>query len=282
MGHLLSKLFTFLFKPRSSGPDYQNVWQQEWSVFLTKNVSFYNNLEKSDRTLFERRILLFLHSTNVEGSVDVEVTAEDCLLVAASAIIPVWGFPKWHYFNLNAVYLLPSAFDENFVCGNANSVYTGMVGTGLMHGKMALSKPHLHQGFKNSRDKQNVGIHEFVHLVDMADGECDGFPERLIGYEHAIPWFDFVRHKIQEIDDNESNIRDYGATNPAEFLSVASEYFFERPLMLQKKHPKLCAALEKFYKQSVEDIAGDQQFYKNALCPCGSNKKYKRCCLLAE
>jgi len=54
-----------------------------------------------------------------------------------------------------------------------------MVGNGPLHGKMALSKPHLHLGFKNSRDKHNVGIHEFVHLIDMADGNCDGFPERL-------------------------------------------------------------------------------------------------------
>ncbi len=278
----LLKQISLFFGFSSNEPNYESVWKPEWSEFLDAYVSFYRVLSDEDRRLFERRILLFLHSTNVEAGGGVELKDEDCLLVAASAVIPVWRFPKWHYFNLKAVYLLPDAFNHNFICGQHDSLFTGMVGTGPMHGKMALSKPHLHLGFKNSRDKQNVGIHEFVHLIDMADGNCDGFPERLMDYEHALPWFDFVKFKITEIDNRDSNIRAYGATNSAEFLSVVSEYFFERPRLLKAKHPKLCAVLEQFYQQNVDEISNDRQFKKNAPCPCGSNKKYKRCCFLAE
>jgi len=46
-----------------------------------------------------------------------------------------------------------------------------------MAGNIVLTRPALILGFTNSRDKQNVGIHEFFHLIDMADGECDGYPE---------------------------------------------------------------------------------------------------------
>ncbi len=279
---LIKHLFTCIFSShKNTVPAHAEVWQEGWSQFLASTVNFYQNLSTEDRKLFERRVLLFLHSTAVEASSGVEVSDEDRLLVAASAIIPVWAFPQWHYVNLRSVYLFPAAFDENFICGTAQSTITGMVGTGPMAGRMALSKPHLHQGFINSRDKQNVGIHEFVHLVDMADGACDGFPERLKEYAYAVPWLDFVRHKTDEILAKKSNIRDYGATNPAEFFSVASEYFFERPRMLNKKHPELCAALEKFYRQSVDDIANDSRFSKNGPCPCGSKKKYKRCCMKA-
>ena len=281
MKQLFSKLFGFLFSGPSA-PSYETTWEAKWSDFLESEVSFYKNLKEEDREIFERRVLLFLHSTNIESSKDVEVTNEDCLLIASSAIIPVWRFPKWHYFNLKAVYLLPASFDHEFVCGRDGSVFTGMVGNGPLHGKMALSKPHLHLGFKNSRDKHNVGIHEFVHLIDMADGNCDGFPERLVEYKHSIPWFDFIRYKITEIDNKNSNIREYGATNNVEFFSVVSEYFFERPELLQKKHPKLCSMLESFYQQSVEDIAHDRRFKKNDPCPCGSGKKYKRCCFVAD
>jgi Mlc titration factor MtfA (ptsG expression regulator) len=259
-------------------PDHQTVWQLKWSKYLERTVNYYQNLNSEDRVVFEKRILLFLHTTQVEGGVDVEVTDEDKLLVASSAIIPVWAFPKWHYFNLKAVYLLPTLFNANFVCGEPDSLISGMVGTGPMAGKLALSKPHLHQGFMNARDKQNVGIHEFVHLIDMADGQCDGFPERLKEYSYAIPWFEFVRKKIADIHNNTSNIRDYGATNNAEFFSVASEYFFERPKMLQKKHPQLTKELEQFYQQSVVELANDKKYSRNGPCPCGSNKKYKRCC----
>jgi len=281
MKRYLTRLFNKLFGPAiKPAPEHDEVWRIEWSQFLERSVGFYHNLNAAGRERFERRVLLFLHSTEVKGGVAVEITDEDKLLVAASAIIPVWNFPRWHYFNLRAVHLLPAAFDENFVCGGSHARITGMVGTGPMAGKLALSKPHLHQGFLNRRDKQNVGIHEFVHLIDMADGECDGFPERLKDYAYAIPWLEFVRQKMNEIDVNKSNIRDYGATNAAEFFSVTSEYFFERPQMLKKKHPDLCLALEGFYQQNVEEITNDKQFSKNSLCPCGSRKKYKRCCLV--
>ncbi|MCK5881758.1 MAG: zinc-dependent peptidase [Sinobacterium sp.] len=252
-------------------------WPESWSAFLLKTVAFYQALSQSDKVLFEQRIQLFLNTTAIEGGVDVDISDNDRLLVAASAVIPVWAFTGWHYFNLSAVYLLPAAFNEKFECGKHDSTILGMVGTGPMAGKMALSQPDLHLGFKNSRDKHNVGIHEFVHLIDMADGSCDGFPERLKAFSYAIPWLDFVGEKIIEIDNNKSSIRDYGATSEAEFFSVASEYFFERPDMLQKKHPKLFAALEDIFQQDVLAIANEQP-KRQAPCPCGSGKKYKHCC----
>lgn len=253
-------------------------WQQPWSNFLNEKVAFYRVLSDEDKTLFHHRVILFLQTTTVEAG-QFEVMDEDRLLVAASAIIPVWGFPKWHYFNLSGVFLLPAAFNEKFECGTPDSTITGMVGTGPMAGKMALSKPALHLGFENSRDKQNVGIHEFVHLVDMADGECDGYPERLKEFAFSIPWFELVEHKTREIYNKKSNIRDYGATNRAEFFAVASEYFFERPKMLQNKHPQLFASLSEFYQQDVMSIAGDIKPRKKAPCPCGSGKRYKHCCM---
>lgn len=253
-------------------------WQQAWSDFLKKKVAFYRVLSTAEQRVFNQRALLFLHTTSIEAG-QFEPSDEDCLLVAASAIIPVWGFPKWHYFNLSTVYLLPGAFNVHFECGKPDSCITGMVGTGPMAGKMALSRPHLHLGFENSQDKQNVGIHEFAHLIDMADGDFDGYPERMKEFQFAIPWFDLVEKKTAEICKNKSNIRDYGATNRAEFFAVASEYFFERPQMLKRKHPDLYAALSEFYHQDVMAIARDIKIRKNAPCPCGSGKKYKRCCM---
>lgn len=254
-------------------------WQPEWSQFLSRNVSFYHTLSNDDKVTFERRVNLFLHTTEIKAGDQVNVTTDDMLLVASSAIIPVWGFPQWHYFNLKSVYLLKQSFNEDLQFGQHDSLITGMVGTGVMLGKLVLSKPHLHLGFKNNKDKRNVGIHEFVHLIDMADGTCDGFPERLKEFSFSAPWFDLVYSKIMEIEDGKSNIRQYGATNKAEFLSVASEYFFEQPQMLKRKHPKLFEALTTIYQQDVSHINGDCQTAKNAKCPCGSKKKYKRCCM---
>ena len=255
-------------------------WNPQWSIFLAKKVLFYRALGDADKRLFERRILLFLDTTSIESG-HVEVTDEDRLLVAASAIIPVWQFPSWHYFNLNTVFLMQAAFNEEFEFGQPDSRITGMVGTGMMSGKMLLSKPALHLGFDNARDKQNVGIHEFVHLIDMADGECDGYPERLREHAYSVPWFELVFRKTEEICARKSNIRDYGATNRMEFFAVASEYFFERPKMLRKRHPQLYQQLADFYRTDIAAIELDLGVRKKDPCPCGSGRRYKRCCMPA-
>lgn len=273
---LLTRVFDFLFSRKQTAEVFE--WQSVWSEFLQQKVAFYRVLDQEGKALFHRRVMLFLQTTVVEAG-QFEVTDNDRLLVAASAIIPVWGFPKWHYFNLKAVYLLPAAFNENFECKAKDSFITGMVGTGPMAGKMALSKPALYQGFENSKDKQNVGVHEFVHLIDMMDGECDGYPERLKEFAYSIPWFELVRQKTAEIDNNKSNIRDYGASNRVEFFAVASEYFFERPAMLQQKHPQLFSSLSIFYRQDVMAIAQDIKPRSKSPCPCGSKKRYKHCCM---
>lgn len=41
---------------------------------------------------------------------------------------------------------------------------------------MRLLKASLLQGFVNPPDRQNVGIHEFAHLLNAADGVIDGVP----------------------------------------------------------------------------------------------------------
>jgi Mlc titration factor MtfA (ptsG expression regulator) len=245
----------FGFKPPLEDLD----WPAEWSLILEEHVQFYKRLNAEDRERFEQCCAGFLVTTPVEGGVEVVVDDLDRLLVASSAVIPVWGFPDWPFLNVKAVFLLPGSFNDRFECGRADSAISGMVGHGPMSGKMALSKPHLRLGFANNKDKQNVGIHEFVHILDMMDGRCDGFPERIRDFECCAPWFEFVRYKVAQVEKGKTNINRYGATNPAEFFAVSSEYFFERPAMLKKKHPQLYTYLSEFYQQNLAEIAEQNQ-----------------------
>ncbi len=127
-----------------------------------------------------------------------------------------------------------------------------MVGSGEMNRMMILSKPALRKGFDNETDKQNVGIHEFVHLIDKADGDTDGIPKVLMKNQYIIPWLKLMHEEIREIRKNESDINPYGSTNEAEFFSVVSEYFFSRPHLFSKKHPELFQLLEKIYSQDLD------------------------------
>jgi MtfA peptidase len=271
-------MLSTLFNTRRSLNDVTEVLAPKSQNYLNQQVSFYRRLNALDKLLFEKRILLFLETTAVVGE-GVEVSDEDKLLVAASAIIPVWSFLDWHYFNLHTVILVPTAFNHQHQHGQADSSILGMVGTGPLSGKMVLSRQALHHGFSNDKDKRNTAIHEFVHLIDMADGDCDGFPERLKEFAFSVPWLELMHEKIGEIEKKKSNINAYGATNKQEFFAVASEYFFEQGEMLKKKHPRVYQGLSDFYQQDVASIKQSIQPKKKDPCPCGSGMRFKRCCL---
>jgi len=250
----------------------------EQRAFLEATVEFYRQLSLADKTRFEHRCLSFIHVTEFVGH-NLDVSDHDKLLVAAGSVILAWGFDQWHYVKVETVILVDRAFNEDAQFGQADSHITGLVGTHHLRGKMILSQAALHQGFSNSKDKRNVAIHEFAHLIDMADGEVDGLPREITEQGFALPWLALVRRKIKDIKNKKSDIRNYGATNNAEFFAVASEYFFERPKFLQRKHKELYKALERFYKQNHADVQTAERIRKKAPCPCGSGKRYKRCCL---
>jgi Mlc titration factor MtfA (ptsG expression regulator) len=65
---------------------------------------------------------------------------------------------------------------------------------------------------------------------------------------YTIPWLKLIHEEMENISNNNSKLRAYGATNQAEFLAVASEYFFESPERLKKEHPELYKALSKSFK----------------------------------
>lgn len=121
-----------------------------------------------------------------------------------------------------------------------------------------------------------------MHLIDKLDGKVDGIPEVLLCRQYTIPWIDLMNKKMDEIYRNDSDINPYGGTNQAEFFSVVSEYFFERPKLLAKKHPALYRKMELIFKQDMDamnlHLPSETQVGRNDPCPCNSGKKFKKCC----
>jgi Mlc titration factor MtfA (ptsG expression regulator) len=230
------------------------AFSETWKAILTKNVSFYDALTNEQKINFEKHVLTFLHNVKITG-VKTSISDEDKLMVAASAIIPIFGFPNWQYPNVREVLIYPNSFDDDFQFeGNdGEKQILGMVGNKHMDGVVILSQKALRLGFQNETDKKNTAIHEFVHLIDMSDGNVDGIPAVIMDKQYAMPWVDLIHKEINRIYENESDINPYGATNNAEFLAVISEYFFERPDLLEKKHPKLYALLEKTFNQDMDE-----------------------------
>lgn len=220
---------------------------KEWIELLLKNVPFYKSLDSEGKKLFEFKVAQFLANCKITG---VKTTVDDLdkILVASSAVIPIFSFPEWEYINIDEVLIYPNEFDYNFETEGEGRRILGMVGNGPLEGKMILSKKSLHLGFQNETDKKNTAIHEFVHLIDKSDGTIDGVPSLLLEKQYVIPWIDLMRHKIDLINKSKkTDINRYGTTNNAEFFAVISEYFFERPKLLKRKHPKLYEQLSSMF-----------------------------------
>jgi MtfA peptidase len=229
----------------------QTSFPGNWQNLLMSNVNFYRNLSKEKKQQFEKEIQLFLGEKKITG-IDTNVTDQDKILVAASAVIPVFGFPNWEYFNLDEVLLYPNSFNHHFdITGNERNIL-GMVGDGFLNRKMILSKPDLYSGFQHPENKMNVGIHEFAHLIDKSDGLVDGLPAVFLEHEYALPWIKLVHSEMKRILKNKSDINPYGATNEQEFFAVVSEYFFQRPDLLKIKHPDLYKLLNKVFRQEPD------------------------------
>ncbi len=213
---------------------------------LQEHVPFYQQLDSNRQTEFEERAAHFLTEVKITG-VRTKVEDLDRVLIAASAIIPIFNFPGWEYRNLNEVLLYPDSFSHEFEQEGEDRHILGMVGSGAFNQVMILSQLELRQAFLNETGKNNTAIHEFVHLIDKTDGEVDGIPESLMNRQYIKPWLQLMQEKIKEIINDDSDINPYGATNEAEFFAVVSEYFFERPELLKDKHPKLYELLLKIF-----------------------------------
>ncbi|KYP15425.1 M90 family metallopeptidase [Flavihumibacter sp. CACIAM 22H1] len=216
---------------------------------LEKEVSYFRSLPEADKPRFLEEVKQFLSVTRITP-IGTTIDDTDRLLVAASAVIPIFGFPEWHYTNLTDVLIYNDRFDEEFDTKSRDGNILGMVGSGVMNHKMILSKAALREGFSNKTDKQNTAIHEFVHLLDKADGAVDGIPEALLSKQYTLPWLNLIHKKIQEIKADDSDINPYGASSQTEFFAVAAEYFFERPDLLRSKHPRLYEMMEKIFHQT--------------------------------
>jgi len=242
-------IISWLFWQSKKRKNIAFPFPDSYRLILEEKVIFYRSLNDSCKLAFEKRMQQFLDRVRITG-IQTEVEPEDRVFVAASAIIPIFAFPNWEYTNLNEVLLYPDSFSKEFELQQEKErPVLGMVGDGAMQHVMILSQPALRQGFTNNTDVHNTAIHEFVHLIDKTDGEIDGIPENLLAKQYTLPWINSMHQTIKEILEGNSDINPYGATNQAEFFAVVSEYFFERPDLLQTKHPELFELLEKIFSQ---------------------------------
>jgi hypothetical protein len=99
-------------------------------------------------------------------------------------------------------------------------------------------------------------------------------------------WVGYVARELAHPSNRRAGISDYAYTNEHEFFAVLSEYFFGSPEVLRAKDPVLYDLLRRLFHQDPAALTSHfprvrRRARRNDLCPCGSGKKFKDCCLAA-
>lgn len=211
---------------------------------LVEEVEFYRKLDPPERARFEAEVARFLADHTITGPRGAPLGDDLRALVGASAVMLVFGRPGFVYANVRDVVVYDEAFDEDYQEGRGHPIL------GMVHaqGPILFSERALREGFRNAKDGQNVGVHEFAHVLDFDASGADGVPTGM-PWRTVTPWLHLMADETDRVEAHRSVLRGYAATNHAEFFAVATEAFFERPNALREKHPELYRMLVAIYGQ---------------------------------
>lgn len=119
-------------------------------------------------------------------------------------------------------------------------------------GPLVLSWTDVAEDVYDRRPGSQVILHEFAHKLDMRNGRTNGMPPLHRGMDRKR-WteiftgaFDLLRLRIEQ--GYPVLINTYGASAPAEFFAVMTEYFFTEPTMLSQRYPNVYGQLVLFYR----------------------------------
>ena len=213
-----------------------------WRDFLFDKYDHYDRLPPDLRRRFEDDVRIFMSEARITG-IEAKVTDELRLLVAASAVTLSVAWPDYEWDQLTEVLLYPHNFDRDYSFETPE-----LSGQAHPWGTVILSIPALRESFADPDDGYHVGIHEFVHLLDMSQTRFDGIPPGL-SPARSREWVELMDREMDRMRRGKSVIDDYGASDPAEFLAVAVEAFFESALELRRRHREVYDVLAEYFRQ---------------------------------
>ncbi len=215
-----------------------------WRPILRKRVPFYETLSDARRARFEGLLQAFVDEKEFFGANDFEITEEVKVVIGAAAVRLVLGLDLSFYDRMAEIVVYPGAFrrpgEEDVLLGEAHNF-----------GTVVLSWESVVRGLADPRDGHDTASHEFAHILDRDGGRFDGTPD-LHGRDDYRPWATVMSRHYEALRAGKRKerkvLRDYGATNEAEFFAVATESFFEKPRQMKKQTPELYEELCRFYR----------------------------------
>ncbi len=236
----------------------------EWRRTIEDQCAFYRRLPECDQQELGGHVQVFLGEKLFEGCGGLKLTGEMPVVIAAQACLLLLHRQTDYYPDLKTVLLYPGSYAAPIVrhigSGIMEEGHQFRAGESWREGAVVLAWDVVQQGLRAPEQGLNVVWHEFAHQLDFEDGRADGVPllgqgkstaERKARYEASSREMreEYAALRLQSQRGEETVLRPYGATNPAEFFAVATECFFGKPKALQARHPELYEELKWYYQQ---------------------------------
>ena len=219
---------------------------------------------ESDLTELRRLASLFLDEKEFHGAGGLVVDDAIAVSIAAQACLPVLRMGLAPYRSFVGIVVHPDEVvaqrewtDEH---GIVHQWQEQLSGEAMQGGPVMLSWRDVGAAGESAAWAYNVVIHEFAHVLDMADGLANGLPPLPPGIERE-EWVRLIEdeyaHFRTAVDMGRPTLLDpYGASGIDEFFAVASEAFFVTADDLRQQHPELYEMLARYFGQ---DPACDAQ-----------------------
>ncbi len=221
----------------------QKPFPPEWVGILDRHLPFYEDLDDEDREIFHTHLKIFVWEKIFIGAKGLEVTDEHRVVISAAAVRLIQNLDISYYDRLTEIVVYPHDYTHKDTTGV-------ILGEAHSWGIVVLSWPAVLRGLHNPCDGWDTASHEFAHVLDRDGGAFDGTPV-LRADGHYSAWADVMALHYEKLKGGSNRerrvMRDYGATNEAEFFAVATEAFFEKSTEMKRLTPELYEELKQFY-----------------------------------
>ena len=232
------------------------VDRDTWKT-LVADLPLLDGLDDAESERLRELCALFLDEKEFVGARGLELDEPSRLLVAAQACLPILNLDLSYYDGWHEVIVYPDSFlvrhpvhDDIGLVSQSERILSGEA---WEQGPVILAWSDIQHDLEQHEPGSNVIIHEFAHKLDMLNGRANGMPP-LHRDMRPQAWTSALSTAYQALQDQlehhqRARINPYGATSPAEFFAVLSEYFFTAPELLVDECPDVYQQLTQFYRQ---------------------------------
>jgi Mlc titration factor MtfA (ptsG expression regulator) len=228
----------------------------DWLEIVEEHVAVWRTLDDGERELLEELSDWLLRHKHWEAANGFALDDRITVTIAVQAALLVLGLSVDEYREVSAIIVYPTAMQSRGVYAGPTSgtVVDGVVPVlGEAHdhrGPVLLAWDEAQAAARHPGRGHNVVFHEFAHKLDMRDDMVDGTP-RLEHREDLPRWVEVCTEAYDALQSGVDRppLQPYGATNPAEFFAVATEAFFDVPVMLERHEPELYSVMRGYFRQ---------------------------------